>query len=273
MREFSAHPTELLRSAWRNRSLIHQMSMREVIGRYRGSYFGLAWSFLNPLLMLGVYTFVFTVVFQARWQGQFGDTTSEFAVILFAGLILHNLLAECISRAPGLIVSNINYVKKVVFPLEILAWVMLAASLFHAISSLLILVVVQLLLSHTLPWTAVLLPVVVMPLIFASLGLTWFLAGLGVYLRDIGQVSNVITRILLYISGIFFPLAALPLAYRRWFELNPLAVIIQQARDVLLMGKLPDPGVLALLYLLGALMMLGGFAFFQKARRGFADVL
>jgi ABC-type polysaccharide/polyol phosphate export permease len=135
MRDFPATPIEMVASIWRNRSLIHAFAKREVLGRYRGSALGLLWSFFNPLLMLTVYTFVFSVVFNARWGGG-SSSKVEFALVLFAGLIVFNLFAECIGRAPSLIISNPNYVKKVVFPLEILPFVALLAASYHALLSL-----------------------------------------------------------------------------------------------------------------------------------------
>ena len=135
MRDFSASPRELGASLWRNRSLIVASVKREVLGRYRGSVMGILWSFFNPLFMLAVYTFVFSVVFQARWGGGTGSKT-EFALVLFAGLMMFTLFAECTNRAPSLILSNVNYVKKVVFPLEILPAVALLSAMFHMLISL-----------------------------------------------------------------------------------------------------------------------------------------
>jgi lipopolysaccharide transport system permease protein len=128
MQDFSVAPTEIARSLWRNRSLVRSLVQREVVGRYRGSFLGILWSFFNPVFMLLVYTFVFSVVFKARW-GTASDSKTEFALVLFAGLLVFNVFAECFNRAPTLILSNVNYVKKVVFPLEILPWVTLGSTL------------------------------------------------------------------------------------------------------------------------------------------------
>ena len=166
------HPTSiaaLFASLWRNRQLILQMSRREVVGRYRGSAMGLAWSFFNPLLLLAVYTFVFSVVFKARWGTDGAESKGEFAILIFVGMIVHGLFAECVNRAPGLILANANYVKKVVFPLEVLPWVAMGATLFHAGISLIVLLLVQLILSHRLPWTAILLPLIVLPLVLVHM--------------------------------------------------------------------------------------------------------
>ncbi len=169
MKHFSSSPREMFASAWRNRELIVQMTKREVVGRYRGSVFGIVWSFFNPILMLTVYTFVFSVVFKARWHTG-SDSKTEFAIVLFAGMIVFSIFAECINRAPSLVLANPNYVRKVVFPLEIMPWVALGASLFHAVVSLVVLLVFVLIVNHALPWTLVLTPLVLLPLFLFPLG-------------------------------------------------------------------------------------------------------
>lgn len=163
--------------------------------------------------------------------------------------------------------------EKVVFPLEILPWAALLSSLFHSLVNFIVLFLAMLLLNHSVPSTALLFPLVVAPLILGTLGFSWFIASLGVYLRDVSQVTNMITTILLFMSGVFFPITALPVAYHEWLRLNPLATIIEQSRNVLIFGNAPDPTALAYLYALGLLTAICGFAWFQKTRKGFADVL
>jgi lipopolysaccharide transport system permease protein len=174
MQKFSVLPHEMAASLWRNRDLITALTKREVIGRYRGSVMGIAWSFFNPLLMLVIYTFVFSVVFKARWGVGGEESKTDFAIILFVGMIVHGLFAECVNRAPALILSNVNYVKKVIFPLEILPWVAFGSALFHTVISIGVLLLAQLLISHQLPWTVILFPLVLLPLIFISMGFAWF---------------------------------------------------------------------------------------------------
>ena len=273
MRNFSTSPKEMLASFWRNRSLIYQMSKREAVGRYRGSMLGLTWSFFNPLLMLVVYTFVFSVVFKARWGIDTGESKADFAIIMFVGLILHGLFAECINRAPTLIYSNPNYVKKVVFPLEILPWVALGSALFHAMVSLVVLLLAKLVLQHHVPLTSLLLPLVVLPLLLGIMGLTWFLAAVGVFLRDVSQVTGIFATVMLFVSAVFFPITALPERYQFWLKLNPLALVIEQGREVLILGTIPNLATWGLLLLAGAAMAWAGFAWFQRVRKGFADVL
>jgi lipopolysaccharide transport system permease protein len=266
-------PIAMFTSFWRNRQLILQLTRREVIGRYRGSLMGLAWSFVNPYLMLVVYTFVFSVVFKARWGTGGQESRADFAIILFTGMIVFNLFAEIINRAPGLIISNVNYVKKVVFPLEILSWVSLGSVLFHSLVSLIVLLLVQIIINHSLPWTIIFFPLVLLPLIFASLGVAWFLAALGVFVRDIGQVTGVFTTVLMFLSAVFYPLSALPEAYQVLLKLNPLVLIIIESRKVLVFGSLPDWFSIGIALLVGFAIATAGFWWFQRTRKGFADVL
>ena len=267
-----AGPISLVNSLWKNRSLISQMTTREVIWRYRGSVMGLAWSFFNPILMLAVYTFVFSEIFKARWAGV-ETGKGGFAVLLFVGMIVHGLFAECANRAPSLVMSHSNYVKKVVFPLEILPVITLGSALFHSCISLVVLLAAQLLIMGQLYWTALLFPLILVPLVLATLGISWLLASLGVYLRDVGHVITVLTTVLLFLSPVLYPIAALPEVYRPWLQLNPLTYIIEESRSVLLFGHLPDWTSLGVAIIVGAVVASIGFWFFQKTRKGFADVI
>ena len=174
MQHYSVSPKEMIASSWRNRQLILQMIKREVIGRYRGSVLGLLWSFFNPVFMLIVYTFVFSVVLKARWNVG-SDSKSEFALVLFAGLLVFNMFAECITRAPFLILSNVNYVKKVIFPLETLPIVAIGSSLFHTAASLTVWLIFYFVLFGTPHITLFLIPIILFPLICFTLGLSWLL--------------------------------------------------------------------------------------------------
>lgn len=266
-------PLALAAGLWRNRQLIAAMVRREVVGRYRGSVMGLLWSFITPLLMLVVYTFVFSVVFKARWSGAEGEGRAQFAMLLFTGLVVHGLFAEVINRAPSLVTGNVNYVKRVVFPLEILPVVAAGAALFHAAVSLAVLLLAVLVATGSVPWTALLFPLVLVPLLLLTLGVGWALASLGVFMRDVGQVVGLLTTVLLFVSPVFFPVAAVPEALRPWMHLNPLTFIIEQSRALLIFGRpLAWPGWLA--YTAGAAVLAwAGYAWFQKTRKGFADVL
>ena len=265
-------PGAILASLILNRGLIVNLIRREVIGRYRGSVMGILWSFLNPILMLSVYTFVFSMVFKARWAGG-SESKTEFALILFSGLMIFNLFSECINRAPVLILSNVNYVKKVVFPLEILPWVTMGSSAFHMVVSLAVWLLFYGVFIGVPSLSILLLPVVLLPLFLLTLGLSWLLASLGVFLRDLAQVTSVVTMMLLFLSPIFYPLAALPENYQAWIHLSPLTVAVEQARAVMILGKTLDWGTWLIYFLVSILITGVGFAWFQKTRRGFADVL
>jgi len=262
----------MLGSAWSNRGLIYAMIKRDVVGRYRGSVMGILWSFFNPLLMLAIYTFVFSFVFKARWNTG-SDSKTEFALILFAGLIAFNLFSECVNKAPSLILANANYVKKVVFPLEILPIVSLGSAIFHSFISLIVWLIAYLAFFGAPHLTALLLPLVVLPMLLFTLSLSWALASLGVYLRDTSQVTGIITTILLFVSPIFYPASALPERYRPLLSLNPLSSTIEQIRNVLFFGTSPNWNVVLLNFLGASVLAWIGFIWFQKTRKGFADVL
>lgn len=272
MVEQGLSPLALSRNIWRSRDLIWQMTKREVVGRYRGSVLGLFWSFFNPVLMLIIYTFVFSVVFKARW-GEGGESRFEFGLILFAGLIVFNLFSECVTRAPSLIVGNVNYVKKVVFPLEILPLIAMGAALFHSVVSLGVLMVFYVLVSASLHWTIIFAPLIMLPLLLITLGLSWFLASFGVFVRDVAQTIGILVTALMFLSPIFYPVTALPAKYHAIIYMNPLTFIIEQMRDVLIWGKLPSWSGLCIAMLVGMLMTWLGLIWFQKTRKGFADVL
>ena len=261
------------KSLLQHRELILKMTKREVIGRYQGSIMGLAWSFFNPILMLTVYSFVFSVVFKARWGLGDDESKTHFAVVLFVGMIVHGLLAEVLNRAPGLIISNVNYVKKVVFPLEILPVTSMGAALFHSFISLVVLLIALIILNGNMHWTAVFIPLVLLPLVILTLGLAWMLASLGVFIRDIGQAIGIITTVMLFMSPVFFPLSAMPEKYHPLIMANPLTFIIEQAREVLIFGHLPNWFGLGLYMLVASVVAWAGFALFQKTRQSFADVL
>jgi lipopolysaccharide transport system permease protein len=249
------------------------MVKRDVIGRYKGSVFGVAWSFFNPIFMLVIYTFVFSIVFKAKWAGAASASKTEFSLILFTGMIVFGLFSEAINRAPSLVISNVNYVKKVVFPLEMLPIISMGSVLFHSFVSLLILLVAFILVNGYLPWTAIYIPVVFAPLIILSLGISWFLASLGVFMRDVGQTVGLLTTVLMFVSPIFYPLSSLPQEFQGWIALSPVSFIIEQARAILIFGLSPDWQGLALYAIVALLFMWLGFAWFQKTRKGFADVL
>ncbi len=226
----------------------------------------MTWSFLTPLLMLGVYSFVFVGVFRASWPGNPKGGGLEFALQVFAGLVVFNLFAEVTSRAPNLVVEQPNLVKKVIFPVELLTWVTVLSGLFH-------LLIVLLFARGGLPVTALALPLVLLPFLPFLLGLGWFLSALGVFVRDVGQVMTMVVSLTMFMSPVFYSLSTLDARWQFWMRLNPLTMIIEQVRAVVLQGQWPAWEALGIYALLACVFAAAGAAFFQLTRKGFADVL
>jgi len=247
------------------------MTKREVVGRYKGSVMGLAWSFFNPVFMLVVYTFVFSVIFKSRWGGD--ESRTLFALVLFVGMIVLGLFSEVVNRAPSIILANVNYVKKVVFPIEVLPVIAMGAALFHALISLSVLLIAFLLFNGFLHWTVIFTPLILLPLVIMTLGISWMLAAIGVFLRDVSQTIGLITTVLMFLSPVFYPVTAVPERFRPFIMANPLTFIIEQAREVVIWGHLPNWIGLGAYTLVATMLAWAGYFLFQKTRKGFADVL
>jgi lipopolysaccharide transport system permease protein len=258
---------------WRYAGLIRQFVMQEFQARYRQSVLGVLWAFLTPLLMLGVYTLVFRFVFRLRWGGADTDSNLSFALQMYAGLAVFNFFAECVNRAPRLVLDQPHLVKKVIFPLEILAWVNALAALVHLAVALLLLLLFGAWDRGALPLSVLALPLVWLALLPLCVGLGWLLAAIGTYVRDVSQVLGLLVSLMMFLSPIFFPLEALPAAVRPWMFLNPLALTISQTRRVLLDGQWPDWPPLAIHLIACCAIAMLGAAFFRLARKGFADVV
>lgn len=258
---------------WSHRHLITQLVKRDVIGRYRGSFLGLVWSFLHPLFMLLVYLFVFGIVFKIKWGVSLGSDKKEFAVILFSGLILHALFSECLVRSPGIISTNTQFVKKVVFPLEILPVMIVCTAVFHFLIGLLLLSIFNILAHHTFYLTTFLFPIVVFPLVLLGLGVSWIMASTGVFVRDIGHVTGILATMLLFLCPIFYPIDRVPEELQLLLYFNPLTLIVEQLRAIVIFGQYPDWGALAIYYLIAFVVLISGYRWFSRTRTGFADVL
>lgn len=272
MDRFSTSPIAIFNSLWRYRYLVCQLMYREIMGRYNGSVLGILWSMFNPILMLVIYTFVFSVIFKARWHGG-SDSKTEFAILLFIGMIVFSIFSECINRSPGLVIGNSNFVKKVVFPLEVIPWSILGSALFHGVISLTVLLLFCIIIGQSIPATSLTLPIILLPLILLTMGLSWFLSSLAVYVRDTSQTVGLATTVLMFLSPVFYPLEALPEEFRLIAELNPIAFIIESARDVLVWSRYPNFHAYITHLLSSSLIAFLGFVWFQKTRRGFSDVL
>jgi lipopolysaccharide transport system permease protein len=252
--------------------LIRRLTKREIQARYRGSMLGLGWTVMTPLLTLAVYTFVFSVVFQSRWTGQ-ENAFLAAALNIFAGLITFGMVSESVNVAPSLVLRRRNFVTKVVFPLHILAVVNVGVAAFHALTSLLILICFQLLVNHFLPLSLLWLPLVWLPLLLGLLALGWLLSSLGVFLRDLSQIATLMTGLLMFLSAVFYPVSSLSPAVRAVIRLNPIAIVIEQTRRVVIEGQPPDVSYLVIGLFLAWAACEMALRFFQRTRRDFADVI
>ncbi|MGY0610880.1 ABC transporter permease [Luteimonas sp. A501] len=255
-----------------DRSLTAQLAWRDIIGRYRGANFGLFWSLIGPLMMLAIYALAFGHILGSRWVRPEGEG-ANFAIVLFLGIIVHGFFAECISRAPGLMQANANYVKKVIFPLPVLPWAIVWSALFHMAMNMLVFVVLAALVYGEFSWYIFLFPVVIAPLVMLTIAVSWVTASLGVYLRDINQAIPVVVTGMFFLSSAIIPLDSVPEKYRLVFHLNPLTFFIDQARNVALWQVLPDWQGLAAYAVGGLVAMYLAYAWFRLTSRGFADVL
>jgi lipopolysaccharide transport system permease protein len=251
--------------------LISRLAVRELTAKWRGSMLGATWSFATPLLNLIVYGFVFSTIFHSRWVGAL--STTSFPLILFTGLIAFTIFSECVNRSPTLVLENVSYVKKVIFPLEILPVVSLLVALANAGFGFAILVGGCLVLQGGMPWTVVMVPIILMPYCLLILGITWVLSSIGVFLRDLRQLVVVLTSLMMFLTPIFYPLASVPERYRWAIMLNPLTLTLDQLRDAIFAGRLPDPKQFAISTATGLVTALLGYYWFMRTRKGFADVL
>lgn len=258
---------------WRYRALLWTLTHREIVSRYRGSLLGTLWSLLTPLLMLAVFTLVFGVVLPSRWPGAAGEGIGMFALALLAGLLMHTLLADVLSKAPGLIVTQPNYVTKMVFPLEALGWISLLAAVFHTACGLFLLVVVNGIWGSGFALPLLAMPAILVMFSLMVLGLSWLFAALGVYVRDLMQLVGPLIMVLMFLGPVFFPRTAMPPPMRPWLALNPITVPIEQARRVIFDGRWPDWGALAIYAVAACAMYLFGLWVFTMLKKGFADVL
>lgn len=255
-----------------NRGLVAELTRREVDARYRGASLGVLWALVSPFLLLCIYAVAFGTVMGGRWPEARASGT-PFSIVLFAGMIPYFVLSDCMVRSPELVVANSAYVKRVVFPLEILPWPMLFSALFHCLMNVLVFLAMRAVMEHDFTWTVIYLPCVIIPVSIIGLGLSWFLSSLSVYVQDIRQVMGLVSMALLFLSSVMIPMPSVPDAYKPLFLLNPVTFAGEQARAMLIWGTPPDWWGLAA-YTLGALVfMYAGFAWFKATRRGFADVL
>ncbi|MEN5094211.1 ABC transporter permease [Pseudomonas protegens] len=263
--------TSAIKGLYTNRSLLHSLVTRDVASRYRGTMLGFLWAVVYPLMMLAVYTFVFGGVFNARWAS--GGGMKDFVLMLYCGLIIHAVFSETLTRSPSAIVANPSYVKKVVFPLELLPVCHLASAAFNALIGIGLLGVFLLIEHKTISLTALYVPLVFLPLLLLTAGLAWFLAAIGVFFRDVGQMIGVMMSVLLFLSPVFYASSAAPPLAQKIIYLNPLTFPIEQFRAVLILGEQPDWISWVAYSSVSVLVAIAGLWVFQKVRPVFADVI
>ena len=271
---YYVNPLNMAGNLWMHRQLIIQFSKREVLKRHKGSYLGMLWSFINPVFMLIIYAFVFGVILRTRWGTGISDNSfAGFALTLFTGLIVFNVFSECVTSAPGLIVNNSNYVKRIIFPLEILPVSMLGSALIHSFVSLIVLFLGLIVFRVNLHWAILFFPLVYVPLIFLCLGLSWFLSSFGVFVRDIGQIVAIVVQMLFFMTPIFYSINSIPSKLQFMFFLNPMTFIVNHFRQVILWQRLPSLPEYLTLLTVTSIICVAGYIWFMKSKKAFADVL
>lgn len=262
----------MIKTLYKNNYLLRQLVKKDIQQRYQGSVLGMLWSFIVPLLMLVIYTFVFSEVFQAKWDIN-TDDKYQFALVLFCGLTAFNMVGEVMNRSTVLIASNTNYVKKVIFPLEILPVVTVFSALFNAVIGFMILIVAQLVIYHTVSATIYFVFFALIPLVILCIGLGLLISAISVYLKDVNNFVSVLVTVLMYMSPVFFPLTSVPENFKFICEVNPLTYIIENFRNVVLYGRSLDWKYYGISCIVAVAVYLLGKVVFMRAKEGFADVL
>jgi lipopolysaccharide transport system permease protein len=265
------NPFHIAADLYRHRYLIGQLTRRDVLLKYRGSYLGIGWSFLYPLLLLLSFTFVFEKIFGARWSQPSGHT-APFALIIYCGLIVFNIFSEVVSTAPRLIHGYQSYVKKIIFPVEILPVVLVTTACIHAAINLVILLLAIVLFGDVHP-TLLLIPIILLPMLFFAFGVAWLLAAAGVFVRDLVHVMPVFVQIAMFLSPVFYAVSHVP-TYLQWFyRINPLSAVIENLRSIALWGETPDWGSWTITLIVSLITAAIGYTFFMHGKEEFADVL
>lgn len=259
----------------KNITLHNQQLKRNFLQRYKGSVLGILWSFILPLLMLAMYTFVFSVVFRAKFGNIPGDNRFAFALIMFTGMSVYMIFQESVATSCSLIIGNPSYVKKVVFPLEILPFAQVITSFLHGIPWFLLILLGVAILGEPFHfnWTILLFPVTFIPLFLYSCGISFFVSSLSVYVRDLQYVVGVILQVFFFMSPVFYPMEQVPKEFRFILQFNPLSGMIEETRKLLIYGQLPDWKICLILLLISGIVFQMGYYWFYKTKKGFADVL
>ena len=261
------NPFLALRIVLENKYLFNQLVRRNIELKYKGSNLGLIWSIVRPLMMLCVYTFVFTFVFKARWGIDAEGGRGAFALILFCGLAMFNIFSESVNSSSRLITANQNFVKKIIFPLEILPLAQVTSCIVLNGVWFLLLFIGTVAVLKTLSWTMLLLPLTLIPLALFTTGICLFISSLGVYLRDIPHLVSVVMQILFFMTPIFYPLTRVPEKYRWILQLNPLALIVEETRKIFLYGQTPNWLFIGICFAVGILTLQLGLIWFMKTKK------
>jgi len=262
-----------LRNLWNYRELIVQFTIRDLMSRYKGSYLGVAWAIINPLVMLLVYSFIFVVIFQMRWGAELEQDKLLYTLMIFSGLVPFYIFSESVNRSITAVSSNPNYVKKVVIPLEILPLSLVLSVVINNLFGLGLLILGKLIFLNTPDWSLIYVPLLLLPITILSLGLALMLSALGVYLRDLAHSISLVVNILFYMSPIFYSADIVPAPFDKIITLNPLTGIIEQWREVILLGNQLVLRDYLWVVSFSVLIFFIGYSVFLKLRKGFADVV
>lgn len=272
----SPEPSKLNKKKIRKKKieLIFSLVKREISSKYKGSVLGLTWSIVTPLIMLSVYSFVFGDILNVKWHADgLNEKTGQFALLLFCGLMIFTLFSEVINKSPSIIISNVNYVKKVVFPLEILPIVSLLTALFNFLTSFIVWILVYIIFFGIPVKTILLVPVVILPIAILLNGTGYFLSAIGVFIRDISQMTGLVCTALMFLSPVFYPLSNLPDEYKFIAYINPLTLPIESLRNVAFYGKMFDLKLITIYLPIAVIFNIFGYYIFIKTRKAFADVM
>lgn len=266
-------PIAIIRNLSKHRELIIAYTKREYEAMHRNTFLGAAWSMLTPLIYLALFTFVFGYIFQGRFSGAADETAGDFAIALFVGLALYLCIGQVLNQAPTLMLGNAAYVKTLAFPVEILPVAQVAVLLINLLISLGLCLLAFLVINGFIHWTVVFVLVHIIATAFIALGLAWFLSALGVFVRDTPSVTSPLSMVLMFLSGVFFSITSLPAQLQILFKVNPLAILIYQARQAMLYGEIPNVMILFGLLMGSILCAITGYYFFQRSKSSFSDVM
>jgi lipopolysaccharide transport system permease protein len=266
-------PYWIVRDLMVHRELLFAYAKREFLAAYRETFLGMAWSIVTPLILLALFTLVFGYIFKGRFNPAVAETPAEFALALFVGLSFYLCVGQSLTVAPALMLANTSYVKTLAFPLEVLP-VSAVLNLLANLGIGLALCFIAFLVMHGyIHWTAIWLAPLIVATGLICVGLFWFLSSLSVFVRDVPSITNPLSMILMFLSGVFFPIESVPPGIAWLFRINPVAIIIDQARGCFLYGRLPSITLTTAVLVFSLIVAIGGYWFFIRTKPAFADVI